>query len=289
MLPSQVILPRQTTHETRAVLGVCVSRDIQVTRANLEELPVHAPSLRAGSALPVGSVEYLRQAMDVAGLTEPENLSYHPSVRPFLRRPIHNWLAGELRAIPIPRPIFVKPAQTKLFTGFVLVPGQAAESYSLADQEAFHAYLSAPDEQVLWTSPNMPFVSEWRYYVMDGAVLGASRYDPDGSDNAPEPDPTVVQQAVQAAWTALNHPFALDMGVHAATGKTAVVELNDAWAIGLWGADARAPRPADYTSFLWARWLHMHTLQTDQRRAEAGSIVCDLLTAPLARSRQMGW
>lgn len=270
MLPSQVLLPRQTTHETRAVLGVCVSRDIRVTRANIEELHEHAPSLRAGSVLPVGSVEYLRQAMNVAGLTEPENLSYHPSIRPFLGRPIHNWLAGELRAIRIPRPIFVKPAQTKLFTGFVLVPGQTAEGYSLADQESFLAYQSAAAEQALWTSPNLPFISEWRYYVMDGAVVGASRYDPNGPDIAPEPDPTVVQQAVQAAWTALSHPFALDMGVYVATGRTAVVELNDAWAIGLWGADARAPRPADYTSFLWARWLHMHALQPSPRRAAAG-------------------
>ena len=53
------------------------------------------------------------------------------------------------------------------------------------------------------------------------------------------------------------HPFAVDVGV-LANGRTAIVELSDAWALGLY-AHARTPvgtawKPQDYIEFLQQRW-----------------------------------
>ena len=254
MLPPAIILSKQSTYEGRALLGLAATRGLPVLRANIEELGKHGEMLKACLAMPVGSVEFMRQAMAVANVKEPENLSYHDSIRPFLGRRIYPWSAADLRTVKIPRPIFVKPARTKIFTGFILLPDQQASDYSEDARDDFMAYQSAPDDEELWTSANRPFGAEWRYYVNGGQVIGFSRYDAEGEESVALPDPEMVKQAVDSAWSALKHPFALDIGIYAHNGETAVVELNDAWAIGLYGTEPHVPSAASYAEFLWARW-----------------------------------
>lgn len=262
MLPPSVMLNTNTSYEIRAVLKACVVHDIPVTRVEIANLSEHAAQLQARSVLPVGSVAYLQACMAVAGIAEPDNLTYHPSVRPYLGRRVYSWTAGELKAVPIPRPIFVKPARTKLFTGFILVPGKALSDYDTDVQEDFAAYLACREDEELWTSENKPFQSEWRYYVSDGQSTGFCRYDRDGSETAPAPDAVVVNRTIDAVWSALGHPFAIDIGVYAGSGKTGVVELNDAWALGLYASGYGAPTPEAYTRLLWARWKSLPTLPT---------------------------
>lgn len=253
-LPPLVMLDTQASYEGRAVLKVCVARDIPVIRVDFSNIKAHAEKLQARSVLPVGSVQYLRECMLTAGLSEPDNLTYHPCVRPYLGRRVYPWTAGDLKAIPIPRPIFIKPARTKLFTGFVLVPGQQLFSYSKNEQEDFVAFLTCSNEEDLLTSANRPFQSEWRYYVTDGHSVGHCRYDQDGADDAPAPDTRIVNRAIQTVWDAIRHPFAIDVGVYSGSGKTGVVELNDFWALGLYGSDVAAPTQEIYTKLLWNRW-----------------------------------
>ena len=257
MLPPTVMLSRQSSYEDKAVLTVCNIQDIAIIRADLQELQGHERALQSGTVMPVGSVEYLRAAMTLAGHKEPANLSYHDCIRPYLGRRVYPWLVGDLKTVAIPRPVFVKPAHTKLFTGFVLVPGQPAEQYPDSSRDCFTSYMSMPDTEELWTSANCPFLCEWRYYINNGVVIGASRYDTHGAKNAPRPNPLVVQAAIQAAWQHLKHAFALDMGIYGHNNKTAVVELNDAWAIGLYRESETAPTPLAYTKLLWSRWQGM--------------------------------
>lgn len=269
MLPPALLLSKESSHEIRAILTFCMTRDIPSRRVEISELAAAAAQLIAGEAMPVGNVPFLQEAFRLSGIPMPEPLTYHHSILPYLGRPLHSWKAGELRRISVPRPIFIKPAQTKLFTGFVMSPAMPLEQYSVADRESFQTYQKIADDEDLWTSPVVKFASEWRYYIQNGEIMGTSRYDPDGHDDAPAPDPKVVNQAAKAAWEALKHPFALDVGVLEPSGKTVVVELNDAWAVGLYGTGAPAPSPENYLSFLYDRWQSLLRTRTDATANDA--------------------
>ena len=83
---------------------------------------------------------------------------------------------------------------------------------------------------------------------MGATILGSARYDSEGHDDAPSPCLDVVRACV--ATMGLGHPYVLDFGV-LANGETALVEANDAFAIGLYRG---ALSPRQYLAFLQARW-----------------------------------
>lgn len=255
-LPTKILLApdlaQESTAEARAIIKASVLLDVPYQRVEFEDLAKHRQELASGRILPVGTVEYLRKAMRVAGLNEPENLSYHPSIRRYLGRTIHTWRAGELLRTPLPRPIFVKPQETKLFTGFVIDPKIEDSQYVEHDRQQLVKLRALDPQTLVWTCNAVDFVSEWRYYVADGQTSWSARYD-DGDEHKPEPDPAVVALACRSAWQALGHPFALDIGV-LESGATVVCELNDAWAIGLYSTGKKAMQASDYLKYLFARW-----------------------------------
>jgi hypothetical protein len=59
-----------------------------------------------------------------------------------------------------------------------------------------------------------------------------------------------VSECILDVHEELGHPFACDVGV-LSNGLTAIVEINDAWAIGLYG---KCLQPREYTDFLFTRW-----------------------------------
>lgn len=258
------LLQLESTAEVRAALLAATLMGVPTQRISLKDLQAKLEaraSLAAheGEILPVGTVEFVRAAMGVRGLPEPEPMGYEP-VADFLRREIRPGVIYELKALR--EPIFVKPVATKAFSGFVYDPrpGAPRTEYQ-AEQLATIAKLK-PSTRV-WLSEVVEFVCEWRYYVdAAGRILARARYDADGSDDTPEPTAEVVRNAINATVSALEargnaHPFAVDVGV-LTNGRTAIVELTDAWAIGLYG-HARTPAGApwkaqDYIEFLQLRW-----------------------------------
>lgn len=254
MFPPAVLLPAESSAEIKAILMACMLKDIPVFRTNVDLMEHYALGLQAGDVLPVGSVEFMQLAFTLAGVSEPPNISYHPAIVPFLYRPIHRWRIGELRTTPLPRPIFVKPHGTKLFTGFVLRAGQSMLALDPNDSIEAMALAALSPNKSVWTSEVIHFESEWRYYVdgQGGALLGEGvRYDANGPADCVEPDADFVKTVAAAAWAALGHSFVLDVGVQKTTNKCLVVELNDAWAIGLYG---QAITPVKYLEFLYGRW-----------------------------------
>lgn len=220
--------------------------NVKVTNANFETLADHQEAFTLGY-MPVGSVEFVRRAMDLAGITEPENLSYPPGCEPYAKRKI--WKSTTERALNMTGTRFIKSAQTKLFTGFVLDSDCGAMGLNNHDQLQYNALCCLPSGTPVWISEPVQWVSEYRYYVMDSEVIGYARYDQDESDAVPEPDISIVHRCIENL--AISHPYALDMGV-LASGETAFVETNDAWAIGLYGG---ALKPMDYLQYLWTRWV----------------------------------
>ncbi len=241
-----IILQKSGDAESRAVrMASMLSDGINVSNANLEALTEYLTELQQG-AVPVGSVKFVRRAMELAGITEPDNLSYPPGCELYLKRQIWHSTAG--RALSMTGTRFIKSAQTKVFTGFVLDSDACALGLNNYDQIQYNALHALMSDAPVWISEPVRWVSEYRYYIIDSQIIGFARYDQEESDSAPEPNLDVVWQCI--ADLAIAHPYALDMGV-LASGETALVEVNDAWAIGLYGG---AMKPQDYVRFLATRW-----------------------------------
>lgn len=240
---STIILQNVSTYETRTIRTAAMLMDnMTVLNSSLEQLSNHRQLLKDG-ALPVGSVEFIREAMRLADIVEPPNLSYPEKGTTFLRRSV------------IQQPIkeivgrwFVKPITTKLFTGFIFDSNQDVSMYDEHDFEQYTIFKSLPPDTIVWVSEPVQWLSEWRYYIAYNDIVGQGRYDADGIDTALEPDLNVVNRCIQTL--KIDHPYTLDFGV-LSTGQIALVEANDAWAIGLYG---KAMSPRDYLYFLRSRW-----------------------------------
>lgn len=249
MKPELVLLQNLPSTETRMIRLACLTDDIPTVNVSLNGIDAYRRELRSGLCLPVGSVEFVRSAMQASGITEPENISYPEGAQRFLGRQIRRTKAGQVVGRH-----FVKPLTTKAFTGFVFDTLADDNTYSDADLESFKAFLAMPADAPVWISEPVEFLSEWRYYVQQEKVIGSARYDPTGAEDAPAPDLDVVWDCIRA--TGISHPFAVDFGVLPDT-QTALVEFNDAWSLGLY---QNALSPAQYLDFLHARWQSLINL-----------------------------
>lgn len=240
-----LLLQNESSFEIRSVLSAVMLMDKppRVIRPGITSLHTHSEQLRGGVAMPVGSVEFVREAFAVAGVKEPANLSYPKPMQRYLRRSVAEVRAGSVLGI-----WFVKPVKTKAFTGFVFNTLQHPSSLSPHDREQYEAFMAMPPGEMVWISEPVAFQSEWRYYVRNRQIVGRGRYDADGEDGAPIPDDGVVSEVCAAL--PFEHPCAVDIGV-LTDGSTALVEVNDAWAIGLYGD---ALTPSEYLSYLSERW-----------------------------------
>lgn len=248
-----VLRQESVSTESRAVGQACRMLDIQTTICALERLEGLADfddlavGLRQGFVLPVGSVEFLREAMRVAGAREPSGMSYPPALAWMMKRRWRQTVAED-----VSQGEFVKPVATKAFTGFVL-PGAGEESALDAhDREQLAALGALPGSAAVYACERVHWLCEWRIYVLAGKQIGRGRYDADGSDDAPEPAETQVRKAIADMVQAYGPEatFALDVGV-LSDGRTALVEVNDAFAVGLYGRSLTARQ---YLELLWTRW-----------------------------------
>ena len=237
---STFILQNTSTHEIRTIRHAAMLLDnVNTLNCSIDNLHQYLDELK-NQAVPVGSVEFVRKAMEIAGLQEPANISYPIGCEQFLRRKIQCVQLGEVHD-----KCFIKPCETKLFTGFVYNLSNL-ENLNDHDLEQYQVLKTLPSTTPVWVSDVVNWQAECRYYVAFGEIVGVGRYD-DGDSNE-TPNDHVVQLIIQSI--NLQHPYALDVGV-LDTGQTALVEVNDAWAIGLYG-NTLAPR--DYLYFLRNRW-----------------------------------
>jgi ATP-grasp domain, R2K clade family 3 len=262
MFPTVIFMPMESSYEARSIVGVAMLKDIPIKRVAIGDLALHKEELRNGAVLPVGSVEYLRRAMEVTGIKEPENLSYHPSIQPYLGRWVKPYTSGRFCDNWPSGIYFVKPMATKLFTGFVYNDEFRDFDYDEHDREQLQELRCSPSQTKIWLSPVVKFIGEWRYYVMDGKIIGCARYDTEDLDEAntavKSPSPDFANACCQAAWNSLGHAFALDIGV-LDDGKNVVVELNDAWAIGLYVDEDSEITLSNhqYLEYLFSRWKNL--------------------------------
>ena len=235
--------------EERLAAQYAMTADVPIASVAIDSIGEHAAALRGGKVVPVGSVEFVRTAMALSGVAEPGNLSYPECLFPWLRRDVVQREAGGIQGR-----WFVKPTTTKRFTGFVVDTRVKVDDLSRHDREQYTAFRALEKETRVWVSTPVTWLSEYRYYVIDGVVRGEGRYD-DGEDEMPVPDVEMVGEMATVMARSENAPvtFGLDVGV-LDTGETALIECNDAWALGYYRGTLGY---RDYIEMLWRRWAQL--------------------------------
>lgn len=234
--------------ESRAVLqaAALAEQPIALVRGTKACLLEHREALGQKRLLPVGSVEFVHEAIRIAGGAVPAAAPYPDKLCRYLGRRLHTICAGDLHGR-----WFCKPVELKRFDGIVI---DTAENPTLGTPHVkaqWQALSGFRPEERLFISEVVTFVSEWRFYVDGGRVLGRARYDPDGADEAPEPEQAVVEAMVSAYGR--GSPYALDVGV-LDDGRTVLVEVNDAYAIGFYKGTLT---PQQYLAFIAGGWAHI--------------------------------
>lgn len=192
----------------------------------------------------VGGIGTVRQAVKRFGFQSPENFDYPEPLRSFLGREISVLTIAEVHAMcvddKIPQPIFIKPV-----TGHKDFDGHIVSCFRDLIRTAGWLH-QAPDTKV-WVSEIRDFISEYRYFVNRGSVIGVGHYR---GNPLVVPDTSKVQQAVDA-WEDAPVSYTLDFGV-TKEGSTLLVEANDGFSFGCYGLPA-----IKYARMLEDRWCEM--------------------------------
>jgi hypothetical protein len=198
----------------------------------------HLPLSR--ETLVVGGTVAVHKALKQIGVSIPAPLNVPEPLLPFTGRKLWTTTLGEIRRqfeVSGSDPVFVKPlASAKEFAGMVVAGvTDLARVRHLEDDLAVQA------------AEPVAFVSEWRYFVLQGKVVGTAHYK---GDCFIHPDAASVRNAVTAC-TAAPAAYGLDFGV-TADSRTLLIEANDGFALGCYGLD-----PVIYAEMLEARWCEI--------------------------------
>jgi len=185
----------------------------------------------------IGSV---RKALKKIGVPEPQWDGAPPKeLEPFYGRRMWPTTMKEVRyRLEENNHIFIKPLKVqKAFTGFV-TSGKVSDLIQTAGFE--------DDFEILASEP-VEFVSEYRFFIHNGLIIGCKNYR---GDFTRLPDFEVAYACLKA-FKGSPVSYSLDLGV-TADGKTLVVEINDAFALGAYGMPS-----VPYAQMVISRWEEM--------------------------------
>jgi hypothetical protein len=171
----------------------------------------------------IGSVESTIEFFKACGIDIPKPLDYPEPLRKYLHRNIEQKLFKEVHN---DYPYFIKPIDVKQFTG------------ALVEQDShlqmFKDFDNLNDETEVYISEPIKFESEYRCFVHDGKLVGIQYYDGDFRKYI---DSDVVEKMISEF---TDSPIAYTIDVGYVEGKgTVLIEVNDMWAIGHYGLDAK--------------------------------------------------
>ncbi|MGE4123989.1 MAG: ATP-grasp domain-containing protein [Pusillimonas sp.] len=238
-----------------------MTRNWPHSSVSLEQLHTSTSALKQG-ATPVGSVDFLRKAMGLVGIKLPAALNYPKRLQKWLHREITPRRKGDL---PATGEWFIKPAiSTKTFKGGVYSMEEVkfidqltsehadAPTSALQSRNDLELIRKLPREFPVWVASPISWQSEWRFYIHRGMIKGAARYDK-GLDSAPEPEINAVRLMINDLAFDAPIAYALDIGV-LENGKTALVTVNDAWALAYYPGSLA---PETYLDMLRDRWIQL--------------------------------
>ena len=182
----------------------------------------------------IGSVQATNEFFKGCGIETPDYLGYPEELTYHLGRDIIEIDFEDAHRHKYP--FFIKPAKgVKEFTGCLIENGRQLGVLRDFDKvEDFdRVFLSEPIE----------FISEFRCFVHEGELKGIQYYQ---GDFKALPDVNTIEEMV-SDYKSSNCAYTLDVGVMSdglpfSSLKTVLVEVNDMWAIGSYGMNAK-----DYT------------------------------------------
>lgn len=183
----------------------------------------------------VGGVGVVRDALSSLGRDVPE-ICYPEELRHFLGRRVWRSTINAVNTRVDEWPIFVKPVQSKLFTGRLVA----------STKDLVGCGTSGMNAEVFCSEP-VSLVAEWRCFVMRGQILDVRPYRGNWRVSF---DASVVESAV-AAYLSAPAGYGMDFGV-TDDGRTLLIEVNDGYALGSYGLEYHA-----YARLLSARWAEM--------------------------------
>lgn len=204
-------------------------------------IPKHLERRRLALSLDtlvVADVPLFEQTLKQLGIEPPQENCYPTELAEFLLRRVWPATMKALEASFLANErfeVFAKPrGRIKRFTGRML------------DAGAFSTLAHVSRNQEVWCCEIVSFASEHRAFVVDGVIRDVRHYC--GNDTVPSRE--VIERCV-ARWTESGHAargYGIDFGV-LRDGRTALVEVNDGFALGSYGLAAK-----DYVELLIARW-----------------------------------
>ncbi len=229
-------------HEEKLVVAELKHRGIPIElysekRIRRRQLPLDLESLV------VGDMPCIAGALQQLSIPEPVPNDYPVSLQEFWQRRIwrSTLSALESRLLHGRSPAtFAKPAnRSKRFTGCVFE----------SEFDLFRVYGVSRREE-LWCAEIVSWLSEYRVYVVNSEIRSIDFY----AGNAEIPvDRATIERAIDLLAKAgeAYAGYAIDFGV-LSTGETALVELNDGFAVGAYTIDSK-----NYTDMLLARWQEL--------------------------------
>ena len=182
----------------------------------------------------VGGVGRVKQFLEDRGI-RVEDIDYPSSLSRFYGRRIFQTTSKEF-LYNGNYPMFVKPKQGKLFTGFI------------CGNEADIAGRFSPEDDIpVHCSEVKMILTEWRCFVRYGQILDIRRYK---GELGLVYSLQEVNQMV-ATYTDAPAAYSLDIGL-TAEGETIIIEVNDGYSLGSYGLD-----PLLYAKLLSARWAEL--------------------------------
>jgi hypothetical protein len=175
----------------------------------------------------IGSVEATNVFFKACGIETPKYLGYPSELKIFLARYLDDCKFGDLKKI-FKYPYFIKPMNdVKLFTGEVITTD---EQLSYLNEYGGVSY----ETEVFVSAVLPPIASEYRCFVHEDRLVGIQYYLGDFSKY---PNVEMIHDMIRCYKTS-NCAYTLDIGV-LENGSTVLIEINDMWAIGSYGMDAK--------------------------------------------------
>lgn len=203
---------------------------------------------------PVGSVEFFYKYMELTGIEVPYPMGYLT----FSAKDKQKVFKREIRLdklADVKDHEFVKPAdRVKLFTG---CPKKDAPK-------------DLDPQTKVWISEPVKFETEYRVYITSNNavssnitsgfnILGWARYDELDVENPPFKPEYIIDMCKKIYYDAMVSPiaFSIDIGWRPDLQEYDVVEVNDAWSLGLFlnsDKNSNPPSVLEYAEMLMSRW-----------------------------------
>lgn len=238
---TRLIIQKSNSREEETIRSIAKADGLEIVEITEKQISRNHVELRRTDFV-AGSVPFIKHALRLLkidlGLDEP----YPEPIRRFLRREVTylSNLRDAKQIIDKSGEFFIKPRIAKKFTGFVT-----------ADPHDYRFNGCGANTPVI-LSEVVEFVSEWRLYIHDERIALMERTPHSGTVDWRPSAMHVRDMIVNLRESGYQKNYVLDVGV-LKDCRTALVEVNDAFAVGLYGRkDPTKDRL--YYNLLTARW-----------------------------------